>query len=1235
MKFVKRIFVKSLILSLLLLVLWGGSASASLHDNGDGTVTDTETGLMWQKFEVDENNDGSADTMTWAAALSYCENSGLAGYDDWRLPDRNELQSLVDYSRFNPCLDKTYFPGVLSSFYWSSTTNAYSTDYAWRVSFSNGYVSYYDKSNNYYVRAVRSGQSGPLADLDVSPVSRTVAAGAGTTTFAVCNRGGGNMYWTAATRDAWLSIAGGAGGTNSGTVTVAYEANNETTNPGGTSRTGTVTVSAPGVKNSPQVLVVTQSRETSLAGILHHFEFSSISSPQEINDAFAITVTAKDVDNDTVSDFNDRVSLFSSLGSVNPTALNFSSGTAAANVTLYDVGKTYLHCDGSGIQGQSNNFDVNGLSQCLSEVGGSLIDEKGDPVVGAKVQALTSVFATPTQEVVTDAQGNYIFNDLPCGKYWLRASAVDVDLGKKVTAIIRNIKADSQCLSIPPFAIKINAHTYGTPVILVAGIMGSSSRDIPVKIGKTWGYIPGLSQKKPDRGVTIFQKEEYGWQSLEEYLKDDFNIIKCPWDWRLGADEAVLEYLKPAIDKALQRSTTGKVHIVAHSMGGLLARALIQSDIVYGPGEKYYQKIGKLVMIGTPHLGSCNPYYIWEGGDPKGLDDLVGNGIANPYERVFKALWEKTYYPNLKKWSSDAHCKILDFLVHKIYGGYDKHSSLRQLMYTGNFLTLNEDRNNSDKWWPVTWAENENIWLKNLNASPNVNRMSFKGVTGKIQTLVFAGEGKDTIVALHARNQFGDLCRIEVSENEHRNYIEYKDGVLDNKSFIKKHDAEFELGDGTVPIDSAIWPFNQGWATLGGINYDSTHAYLPGQFNDQIYEFLAGVPKPESETSYRTAEAPTSSLTFLIDNGQRFVVSDPAGHRVGIDPDTGAVIKEIAGAYMLFDGFQGIVLLPEPTAGSYTMSYFGGPEREFELAACYNAEVEGESALQKECGFSPDSPVTVEIIFDPSAAAPLALNPPIDSCDCLTSQPYETAGQLYTQLQWDDITDAVSYRVYAVADTEPYFHQLADIDKAASPEYDTGELWRDSVDEPLRVYAITYLDSNGDESFFSNKVYNDDRDHDNLTDLEEAAQGTDVNNPDSDGDGLLDGDEVHAGSFPDDPDSDDDGYDDYGEVQGHSDPRFADSIPDLHVNADGVCNGEYYCYRTIAEACQAAQGVGSIKVGQGDYPENLELNQGKLLALTGGWNSDYSTPDSDSVVVGSLTISSGCLTVEKLIIGSQ
>lgn len=62
------------------------------HDNGDGTVTDSATMLMWQKTD-----DGVA--RDWLSSISYCESLSLGGYDDWHLPTAKELQSLVDYSR--------------------------------------------------------------------------------------------------------------------------------------------------------------------------------------------------------------------------------------------------------------------------------------------------------------------------------------------------------------------------------------------------------------------------------------------------------------------------------------------------------------------------------------------------------------------------------------------------------------------------------------------------------------------------------------------------------------------------------------------------------------------------------------------------------------------------------------------------------------------------------------------------------------------------------------------------------------------------------------------------------------------------------------------------------------------------------------------------------------------------------------------------------------------------------
>jgi hypothetical protein len=127
-------------------------------DNGDGTVTDNLTGLIWLQ------NANSFGQRSWADALSDCNSlaDGAAGLTDgsvagdWRLPNVKELQSLIDYSNYNPVLPTGYpFTGVQSSYYWSSTTSANYTGGAWGVSMNFGYVGYNIKVDNRYVWPVR------------------------------------------------------------------------------------------------------------------------------------------------------------------------------------------------------------------------------------------------------------------------------------------------------------------------------------------------------------------------------------------------------------------------------------------------------------------------------------------------------------------------------------------------------------------------------------------------------------------------------------------------------------------------------------------------------------------------------------------------------------------------------------------------------------------------------------------------------------------------------------------------------------------------------------------------------------------------------------------------------------------------------------------------------------------------------------------------------------------------
>ena len=124
---------------------------AHFTDNGDGTIKDNYTGLTWQK-------NSSATPMNWEAALAYAKTVTLAGKSDWRLPNIKELQSLNDVSRVKPSINKTYFPNVVSSsFYWSSTSQYKTPAVAWDFNTDYGVVTYDTKTVSKYVILVRGG----------------------------------------------------------------------------------------------------------------------------------------------------------------------------------------------------------------------------------------------------------------------------------------------------------------------------------------------------------------------------------------------------------------------------------------------------------------------------------------------------------------------------------------------------------------------------------------------------------------------------------------------------------------------------------------------------------------------------------------------------------------------------------------------------------------------------------------------------------------------------------------------------------------------------------------------------------------------------------------------------------------------------------------------------------------------------------------------------------------------
>jgi len=111
------------------------------------TWIDSETGLEWQT--------GAGDKMNWEKATEYAKDLNLNG-KGWRLPTVKELLTLVDYSKYDTCI-KTKELVCVSSYYWSSTTHASYTSYAWGVNFSSGLVYDSNRTNSSYVRCVRGG----------------------------------------------------------------------------------------------------------------------------------------------------------------------------------------------------------------------------------------------------------------------------------------------------------------------------------------------------------------------------------------------------------------------------------------------------------------------------------------------------------------------------------------------------------------------------------------------------------------------------------------------------------------------------------------------------------------------------------------------------------------------------------------------------------------------------------------------------------------------------------------------------------------------------------------------------------------------------------------------------------------------------------------------------------------------------------------------------------------------
>lgn len=130
-------------------------------DNGDGTITDNATGLMWVKQPENIGgvweSGGQPVKRTWAQVIDDCQGLTYASHSDWRPPNIFELNSILNQGRQNPSTWVVYFPNTKNTNYWSSTTDFAVQTYARYKDFNRCAEGLKIKTDTWYARPVRLG----------------------------------------------------------------------------------------------------------------------------------------------------------------------------------------------------------------------------------------------------------------------------------------------------------------------------------------------------------------------------------------------------------------------------------------------------------------------------------------------------------------------------------------------------------------------------------------------------------------------------------------------------------------------------------------------------------------------------------------------------------------------------------------------------------------------------------------------------------------------------------------------------------------------------------------------------------------------------------------------------------------------------------------------------------------------------------------------------------------------
>jgi hypothetical protein len=395
------------------------------------------------------------------------------------------------------------------------------------------------------------------------------------------------------------------------------------------------------------------------------------------------------------------------------------------------------------------------------------------------------------------------------------------------------------------------------PVIIIPGIMGSGRGMIGNKL-----VLDPILHTYDD---LIESLENNGYEKNK-------NLFTFPYNWR-NSNEITAVQLSEKISEIEEDFWSVRIDVVAHSMGGLVARQSFQN-------AEYLYNIDQFITLGTPHQGAPKAYLQWEAGED------VGNFSWLIAKHHFLQEAQHNNYDDLHKYIQEKVLSVKELLPNYDYLFDVEKDKMRD--YPGDYP--------------------ENSFLENLNDPEkleNLNQLRTYNIVGK-------KENKNTI----------NKIRVVESQNDEKWEHGYPEKFDDN---LTDRGIEFGIGDETVPIESALGiNFDQ------NIELDSNHNELPAKAQCEIFGILSG----EKVCFYDEDLNIPNFLLFNVFSPVDIQVVLEDGRRIGTDFETGESINELEdlGAYYTGNNTENeFITIPNYLEGKYKILTSGTDSGEFRI----------------------------------------------------------------------------------------------------------------------------------------------------------------------------------------------------------------------------------------------------------------------------------------------------------------